>query len=156
MKPVLVLALGAALVIGCAQKAAVTPKPEPVAGIPSAAIGLSKAEITDVPDPLLFRFIDDEPGDVPPPERAYHLSPPVISHTLEGMAPITQTTNECVECHGVAEKEAGEPTPIPASHYVDLRRAPGTKQDAVVGSRYNCVSCHVARTDAQPLVENQF
>ncbi len=86
----------------------------------------------------------------------YSLPPPVITHTLEGMVPITQATNECLECHAVEEKEPGEPTPVPASHYIDLRRTPETTQDEAVGSRYNCVVCHVAQTDAPPLVANLF
>ena len=155
MKPALLLALGVAFVAGCAQKGAVAP-PEQAAGIPSKAIGLNKVEITQIPDPLLFRFVDSEPGDAPLPERPFYLSPPVITHTLEGMLPITRAVNECIECHEVDEREPGEPTPIPPSHFVDLRNAPDAKQDAVVGSRYNCVSCHVAQSDVLPLVESNF
>ena len=156
MRRALLLTLSAALVTGCAQKSTVIAEAEQPAGIASRAIGLSYAEITAIPDPLLFHFVDSEPGDVPLPERPYYLSPPVITHTLESMVPITQAINECLECHAVEEKEPGEPTPVPASHYIDLRRTPETTQDEVVGSRYNCVVCHVAQTDAPPLVANLF
>ena len=131
-------------------------KRESAVGIPDKSIGLSKVHITEVSDPLPFRFVDSEPGDVPLPERPYGGAPPVISHTLVGMLPITHARNECIECHAVEEKEPEEPTPIPASHYVDLRNAPDIKRDTVAGARYNCISCHALQTDAKPLVQNSF
>ena len=51
---------------------------------------------------------------------------------------------------------AGQPTPLPASHYTDLRRAPGARGKEVAGARWTCVACHAARTDAEPLVMNGF
>ncbi len=61
-----------------------------------------------------------------------------------------------MDCHTVAEKKHGEPTPIPASHYVDLRNAPGKRSDKVVGARWVCTACHVPQQDVQPLVRNPF
>ena len=46
-------------------------------------------------------------------------------------------------------------TPIPASHYVDLRRG-GQKGERLAGARHVCISCHVPRTDARPLVGSRF
>jgi len=56
----------------------------------------------------------------------------------------------------VKAKKPGEPTPLPASHYTDLRNAPGKVGDTVTGARWVCTSCHVPQTDAKPLVGNRF
>ena len=125
-------------------------------GVPDTGIGLSKAAVTDVPDPLLFARVNSEPGDEPLPPRAFEDAPPAIPHTLEDMLPITLSENTCVECHEMEEKEPGEPTPIPASHYEDLRHAPGKPRDTVAGARYLCISCHTMQSDATPLVGSSF
>jgi cytochrome c-type protein NapB len=70
--------------------------------------------------------------------------------------PITMAENQCVECHAVEEKEEGEPTPIPTSHYVDLRNAPGETRDELAGARYVCITCHAAPGFNPPLVANGF
>ena len=125
-------------------------------GVSDTQIGLSKTRITEIPDPLAFRFVDSDPGDAPLPERAFSGTPPVIPHALAGMLPLTRSENQCLDCHEVEAKEPGEPTPIPESHYVDLRHAPGVKREAVAGARYNCILCHAPQTDAGPLVESNF
>jgi nitrate reductase cytochrome c-type subunit len=50
----------------------------------------------------------------------------------------------------------GEATPIPASHYVDLRNAPGVRGAEVAGARWVCTACHVPQQDVQPLVGSPF
>ena len=147
-------ALGLVLTASCSHTGPTASPSAP--GIPDSAIGLSKAAITEVPDPLAFRSVDSDPGDVPLPARAFHGAPPVISHTLEDMVPITPSENACVDCHEVGSKEPGEPTPIPDSHFVDLRSNPDTRGDTVAGARYNCILCHAAQTDATPLVGTTF
>ena len=62
----------------------------------------------------------------------------------------------CVDCHEVEEKVEGEPTPIPPSHYTDLRRSPDKVGDQLVGTRYFCVACHTGLTEARPVRENTF
>ncbi len=66
--------------------------------------------------------------------------------------------NLCLDCHQVLIEDAseGDPTPIPASHYVDLRNAPKERQNTIVGARYNCVSCHVTPGGNPPLTANTF
>lgn len=125
-------------------------------GTPDSEIGLSKSAVTDVPDPLRFAWVGNDPGDGPLLQRAFDDAPPGIPHTLEDMLPITLSENMCVECHELAEKEPGEPTPIPASHYEDLRHAPGKQGDTVAGARYLCTSCHTLQSDATPLVGSSF
>jgi cytochrome c-type protein NapB len=126
------------------------------AGIPEKDIGLSKVNMTETAEPLLFNITSDETGESPLRERYWEGAPPTIPHTLEDMLPITFSENECIECHQVDTKEEGEATPIPESHFVDIRNAPDTKREIVAGARFLCISCHAMQSDAQPLVENTF
>jgi cytochrome c-type protein NapB len=126
-------------------------------GIPDDLIGLSKVDVRDVPDPDPVADDTTEPGEGGMLERAYEGAPPVISHLSTDFLPITRTENLCLECHMFeGEAEEGLPTPIPASHYTDLRHAPSVVSDEVVGARYNCTLCHVPRTGAAPLVKSGF
>jgi len=56
----------------------------------------------------------------------------------------------------VEEKEEGEPTPVPESHFHDLRNAPDERMEVVAGARYVCTTCHVTLTRTEPLVGNGF
>jgi nitrate reductase cytochrome c-type subunit len=88
--------------------------------------------------------------------RVNPVGPPAIPHMIGGFLPITLGRNPCMGCHRTDQKIEGGPVPIPESHYIDYRNGPGQKQDAPVGARYYCLSCHVTQTDAPPLVKNQF
>jgi nitrate reductase cytochrome c-type subunit len=61
-----------------------------------------------------------------------------------------------MDCHGARVKEPGGPTPVPESHYVDLRRGPGAPGERLAGARHVCVSCHLPQDDVRPLVGNTF
>ena len=126
-------------------------------GIPDDRIGLSKVDVFVIPDPDPVADDTSDPGDrgVLPP--VYEGAPPTISHNAADYLPITRDENLCLECHMIpGEKEEGSPTPIPASHYTDLRNAPSVVRDDVVGARYNCTVCHVPQTGATPLVTSDF
>ncbi len=143
---------------------AATPAAAPAsAATPSAApgkadrdLGLSKASVFEVPAPPPVKQNDSAPGELPVLPRPYALAPPRIPHGVDGFLPITRAQNSCLDCHEVKEKKKGEPTPIPASHYRDLRRAPGVAGEKVSGARWVCTACHVPRTEAEPLVESRF
>ncbi len=150
-----ILAVLAALAAACATAPSVPPAAA-AAAIPDADLGLSKGSVFAVPVPPAVKPNDTVPGEVPVLARPYAIAPPRIPHGIEAFLPITARQNSCVDCHAVRERKAGEPTPIPASHYTDYRNAPGKAGDQVVGARLVCVSCHVPRTDAKPLVENRF
>ena len=67
----------------------------------------------------------------------------------------------CLECHDLPdqigqEPAPGEPSPMPASHYTDLRRSPDEVTQEVIGARYVCTQCHAPQTNAQPLVANTY
>ena len=101
-------------------------------------------------------------------ERSFENAPPLISHDTEGMYPITADMNMCLTCHGKEEAaalKADQPNnkPAPASHYFNIRTEADTGDvgkastgDIVSNDRYNCDQCHVAQTNAKPVVRNLF
>ena len=125
-------------------------------GTPDSQIGLSKVSVFEVADPDPVNENTSDPGEMPVLPRAFSDGPPLIPHGVAEFLPITLSENQCMDCHQVEEKEEGEPTPIPQSHFVDLRNAPDAVREDVAGARYLCMSCHVPQTGAAPLVENEF
>jgi len=129
----------------------------PAKPIPDRNLGLSRTSVFDVPAPPAFRDEASDPGEKPLPKRINREYPPVIPHSVADSLPITRSTNLCLDCHAVpGPKKKGEATPVPASHYVDLRHAPEAKGAQVAGARYVCISCHVPRTDASVLVGSSY
>jgi cytochrome c-type protein NapB len=145
----------ALLAVACAgtAKTGSTSQDSPIA---DQRIGLSKASVFDTPAPGPVIDETSDPGERSAVTPAYGGSPPVIPHAVSDFVPITLDGNFCIDCHMVERKAAGEPTPIPQSHFEDLRNAPGEIHDEIAGARYDCLACHVARTEATPLVENRF
>jgi nitrate reductase (cytochrome), electron transfer subunit len=157
MKSTVFLLLAAALAAGCTSSGPTTAGAPPQgAPVPDTSLGLAKSSVFDTPTPPAVKANDSNPGELPVLPRPYVIAPPRIPHAVGDFLPITQKQNACLDCHAVKEKKTGEPTPIPASHYTDFRNAPGRLGGEVVGARYVCVSCHVAKTDAPNLVGNRF
>lgn len=129
---------------------------EPAAenGIPDSDVSLRKASVFESPAPSAVPENDSDPGELPPNTPPNEEAPTVIPHGVGDFLPITADSNMCIDCHALEAKEEGEPTPIPASHYVDLRNAPDEKGGEVAGARYVCLSCHVSQTAVEPLVGN--
>ncbi|MCR6590893.1 periplasmic nitrate reductase, small subunit, cytochrome c-type protein [Campylobacter insulaenigrae] len=88
-------------------------------------------------------------------ERSFENAPPLIPHTLEDMLPIVKDNNICLSCHDQSIAKDVGATPLPNSHYFDLRKNKSTK-DMVSEARFNCTQCHVPQSDAKPLVNNTF
>jgi len=153
-RSILVLLAAATAVAAVAAKPA--PRPAPGAAVPDSALGLSHTSVFSVPAPPAVAVPDGIPGDTPRIARAYPGAPPRIPHGIADFVPITRDQNMCIECHDVGSAGDTGAVPIPASHYVDLRRAPGEERDRVAGARYVCVSCQVPQTDAPPLVGSTF
>jgi cytochrome c-type protein NapB len=149
------LVLAAALVAACAGSRTAPPAAR-AAPVSDGALGLDKGSVFDAHAPPPVKAEDSAPGEKPVLPRAYANAPPRVPHGIADFLPITSAQNTCVDCHEVKEKVAGQPTPMPASHYTDLRRAPGAPGPKVAGARWVCTSCHVPRTDAAPLVPNLF
>ncbi len=165
------LALGMALLLTACSAVPPAPSPDREKGsapetspapeakalpISELEIGLGTGSAFEVAIPPRVVVEGSDPGERPLPGRAHPEAAPVIPHSLEDIDPITHDDNACVDCHQVEEKEEGEPTPMPPSHYTDLRNAPGTVTEEVEGARWVCVSCHVSRSDQAPLVGNDF
>lgn len=117
-------------------------------------LGLSKTSVYDVPDPQAFKYGEAAPFTSKVLPRAYQGAPPQVPHSLEGLVPITRESNMCVGCHQqpemIGKKAAGMPTPLPASHYVDV------KTNTMNMGRYNCTQCHTPQATVKPLVDNTF
>jgi cytochrome c-type protein NapB len=151
-----ILVLVLALLVPVAYLAAVAASSS---STPDTEIGLSKVSVFEVRSPDPVPAAAGDPGDQPVLPRFFDGSPPVIPHGIGDFLPITRRENTCLDCHEPttgAEKEEGEPTAIPRSHLTDLRNAPDTVGDQVVGARYICISCHVPVGAAPPLVGNRF
>ena len=127
---------------------------EPPAATPEGEIGLAKGSVFDVLVPEALEMETAEPGDKPLLPREFEGSPPRVPHGVDDYLPVTRDDNLCVDCHAITEAAEGEPTPLPPSHYTDLRHAPQEVGEAVVGARWVCLSCHVPLTGAEPLVGN--
>jgi cytochrome c-type protein NapB len=141
--------LALALLTACATTSPALP-------VPAADLGLQKGPVLETPVPPKLAMNESAPGEVPLTRPSYAGVAPVIPHGIDGMVPITPTENACLGCHAVAAKEKGGPTPVPGSHYVDFRNAPGKVGAKVVDTRFVCVSCHVQSTGAPPLVRSDF
>jgi cytochrome c-type protein NapB len=141
----------AAAVVAAALVTAASPKP-----IPDKDVGLSRTAPMEVAAPPKVKENDSSPGDRPVRPRAFPGAPPAVPHGVADLLPITREANACVDCHAVKERKKGEPTPLPPSHYVDLRNAPGKPGEKVAGARWVCVACHVPQQDVKPLVGSPF
>jgi len=148
-----VMALVAA-VLSCAGATKTDTSNQPT--VPDRQVGLSKESVFDTPTPAPVVQVTSDPGEQAAVPAAFHGSPPVIPHTVVDFVPITADANMCIECHALEDAGEGDPTPIPVSHYTDLRNDPDTVTDDVIGARYRCTACHAPQTDAAPLVENRF
>jgi cytochrome c-type protein NapB len=130
-----------------------SPSPLPVTR--DSDLGLVKGSVFEAPAPARVEPVESEPGKGDLRPRAFPGAPPVISHSLADIAPITRDTNDCITCHQVSERRPGEPTPIPESHFIDWRNAPGVKRAEVAGARWVCTLCHVRQTRATPPVPSR-
>jgi nitrate reductase (cytochrome), electron transfer subunit len=108
-------------------------------------------------------------------ERAFQDAPPMIPHDVADFLPITASSNQCTGCHMPEVAPAMGATPIPASHFLDMRphhkfdgkqftkTADVMKNDTSVKkldhlsqSRFNCSQCHAPQSTGALAVENTF
>jgi len=129
--------------------------------IEDSQLGLEKTSVFDTPDPILVVFNAGEPGENVALGAYFDEAPPLISHLIEDFLPIRINDNMCMDCHDLPDfigedLEEGDPTPIPTSHYIDLRNDPETPTGQVVGARFTCTQCHAQQADTEPLVVNTY
>jgi cytochrome c-type protein NapB len=124
-------------------------------------LGLSKTSVFSTPEPVAATVTAEPPGENQALGAYFSGAPPLIPHQLEDYLPIRTTENLCLDCHLLPEQigtrpEPGEPTPIPASHYTDLRRDPGKLTKKLSGARFVCTQCHAPQSNTSPLVVNTY
>ena len=85
-------------------------------------------------------------------DRDFVQQPPLIPHTTAGYQ-ITKNFNKCMDCHAWQKTKASGATKVSVTHF---RAREGQELDSISPRRYFCTQCHVAQTDAKPLVENTF
>ncbi|MBL8516935.1 MAG: nitrate reductase cytochrome c-type subunit [Betaproteobacteria bacterium] len=90
--------------------------------------------------------------DHKPADRDFVQMPPLIPHTTEGYQ-VTKNFNKCMDCHAWQKTKTSGATKVSVTHF---RNREGQELDNVSPRRYFCTQCHVAQTDAKPLVENTF
>ena len=158
---VLGIVLGALIATGCAV--AQTQSEE--------EIGLRKTSLytedKTVGDPT--NYSKAVAGESTPIPRSFENAPPMISHDVEGMLPITMDYNSCLDCHMPEMAAAVNATPIPDSHFATFRPKVANVMDqlqydgkaitntsdvisvvhdegGLSGERYVCSSCPVSYT----------
>lgn len=113
-------------------------------------------------------------------ERAFENAPPMISHSVEGMLPITINNNMCTSCHTPGVAEAMNATAIPKSHFTDFRpdtslakdgriakngsavtntsdvKTTSKSLDELSGTRFNCTLCHAPQSMETAAPANEF
>jgi cytochrome c-type protein NapB len=90
--------------------------------------------------------------DRAPLDRDFVQQPPLIPHTISGYQ-ITKNFNKCMDCHAWQKTKTSGATKVSVTHF---KTREGTELDNISPRRYFCTQCHVAQTDARPLVENTF
>lgn len=126
-------------------------------GIDDTQLGLRKAPLNNEKSVKLqsYKFGSGSAGESEKIERSYENAPPLIPHDIEGIDVITQQNNACIDCHAQGVAESMGATPIPKSHYYDLRNNKELTEN-IADSRYNCTQCHVPQAQTKPLVDNRF
>jgi cytochrome c-type protein NapB len=132
------------------------------AGLAAGLIACSQMSISDKdmslakgspldPQPTPKAYTLDGSGAQGSAETAY-LMPPLAKHDTAMYLPITRDDNKCLSCHDRpgAKKKAGDPTPIPSSHYT--KAADGKVR--VAGARWSCEGCHASAANVPDLVGN--
>ena len=144
-------------------------------------IGLRKPSLYEEEKTVadLGKFVAPADGESTPIARSFENAPPMISHDVEGMLPITRDYNACLDCHMPGLAEALNTLPVPESHFATFRPKVGSsdsniiydgkavdntadvitvvhKMDELSGERYVCSSCHAPQSSNAQLVENVF
>lgn len=168
----------AMLMVGCSNNAAAPAgqaEAKPV--FTEEELGLRKTDIYTEQSTMAVKtqYRADAPGTSQRIDRAFDNAPPMIPHDTEGMLPITKDNNMCTSCHMPEVASAMGATPIPKSHFADMRphhkvvggvfqkTADNMKnetalqvKDTLYNGRFNCSQCHAPQATGDTLVENTF
>lgn len=132
-----------------------------VQSIADNKMGLSKTSVFDTPEPQTVSYNEKFPGQNTVLPRSHPGAPSQIPHNIDAFKPITASKNACMGCHNNPsmrgkEMAKGMATPMPESHYKDLRYKPDVAREQLVEGRYVCTQCHVVQANVDQLVENSF
>lgn len=168
------------LMTGCggdAKPETVEPEAKAVASVSEESLGLRKTDIhaEDGTVAAKTEYRSAQAGTSTKIKRAYQDAPPMIPHDVSDFLPITRENNACTGCHAPEIAPAMGATPIPPSHYLDMRprhicdgkkfkkRIDNMKNETDVKplthlsqARYNCSQCHAPQSQGNPSVENLF
>ncbi len=102
-------------------------------------------------EPGMPAYATGEPGETTLLQRPNQTPPPLIPHAVDGLV-IIRSTNDCLDCHldGDEIDEGHVATRVPFSHFVN-EYSGDKKVNTVVGTRYQCLQCHVPQTGAELL-----
>ncbi|MEN8147506.1 MAG: nitrate reductase cytochrome c-type subunit [Campylobacterota bacterium] len=180
-KLTIALAAAALLMVGCGEtdtaKATPVKEVKPAPTVTEESLGLRKTDLysEDTTTGDETKYGTDAAGTSQKIERAFQDAPPMIPHDVANFLPITVSSNQCTGCHMPEVAEAMGATPIPASHFLDMRpqhkfdgkqftktadvmknETSVKKIDALSGSRFNCSLCHAPQSTGALVVENTF
>jgi cytochrome c-type protein NapB len=150
-----------------------------VASVSEESLGLRKTGIyeEDNTQPAQTSYRASAQGESVKIKRAFQDAPPMIPHSIDGLLPITADYNSCTGCHmpDVAMYMDPKPTPIPKSHFLDMRpkhnydgklftksidnyenETDVKKIDHLSNARFNCSQCHAPQSRGNLAVENTF
>jgi len=175
------------LFVGCGNDAKPTTQETVKPTISEESLGLRKTSLYTEGDETQghqANYITSAVGSGNTIKRAFQDAPPMISHDVEGMLPITISDNQCATCHmpGVAESVGA--TAIPISHFTDFRPTTSMNNDGamtkngkvlknttienredisikftenkLVGARFSCTLCHAQQSGDDLTVKNTF
>ena len=171
------LATAGLLLVGCGEAATPTQKANVAPTITSEQLSYRNTSLTDEKDTATpsVKYSDAAPGTAKRIKRAFQDAPPMIPHDTTGMLPIKKGDNQCLQCHMPDVASAMGATPIPQSHFLDMRpnnkiidgkfhkevnnyknQVSIKKQKTVYLGRYNCTQCHAPQSDAKLITKNRF
>ena len=173
------LMAAALLIVGCGDASKATPAKEAKVKptITEESLGLRKTNLYTEADTTGDKtsYSVEPAGASTKIARAFQDAPPMIPHDVADYLPIMKDNNMCTGCH--MPEVAGDmgATPIPKSHFLDMR--PKHKFDGVMfekavdnmknetsvkemdtlsGSRFNCTLCHAPQSQGALVVESTF
>jgi len=174
------IAVSTLLFVGCGEMskpAQEAKEVKPVASISEESLGLRKTDIYQEDDTMGSKteYRHAQAGTSTKIKRAFQDAPPMIPHDVSDFLPITRENNACIGCHAPDIAPAMGATPIPPSHFLDMRpkhicdgvkfrkSVDNTKNETDVKelthlsqARYNCSQCHAPQSQGNPSVENLF
>lgn len=97
--------------------------------------------------PGMNRYTDKTPDQADVLPRPYPDAPPLIPHSIDGLA-IKREGNDCLNCHleGAEVAEGHKATKVPPSHFANAYTKE-KRSDRPIGMRYNCLQCHTPLTE---------